>query len=563
MNKFCSTLLLFFIALVVHGQQDEALKGDTLVIVKAYQPTLIKANKISDNPTITDTQKVDLTFDYAFVPKQFSSEYQVDTIEAAKIKGEPLIKLYNGYVRVGMGSNTTPLAEVFYNGVRSKKTSYGVHLKHFSSNGISSIKNSEFRQNEANLYGKKFSKKHTITGGLDYSFNKFNYYGDYFNPLLATVDLAEPIKIDQSYQTVGVKASIENTTTDSADMNYGASIQFRNLQDDYNSKENNLKLALSLKKMLDKGIGRLDLVVDNNNYKSKLLDSSINNTNTILKAHPQYKMGNEKWHLLVGLAVFLDAGEEETEFSPFPTAEFRINLIEEIIIPYAGIKGSVDRNSYRTLSLDNQFIASSVNLLNSNNKNQVYGGLRGSFSSRISFNASLQHGQIDNAPFYVKNQSNDLTFYRSFDVVYDDISFTQLSGELSYQNMEKLKVFLIGEFYNYETDKLAEAWHKPGHRITITGMYDLRDKIIVKLDLFSIGEQQARRISIGDNATTIVESSETLKGIVDANLGFEYRYTKKVAAFLNFNNIASVKYERWQDYPTQQFNLLGGLKFSF
>jgi hypothetical protein len=33
--------------------------------------------------------------------------------------------------------------------------------------------------------------------------------------------------------------------------------------------------------------------------------------------------------------------------------------------------------------------------------------------------------------------------------------------------------------------------------------------------------------------------------------------------FLNFNNIAGQRYERWYAYPTQKFNLLGGLTYTF
>jgi len=59
------------------------------------------------------------------------------------------------------------------------------------------------------------------------------------------------------------------------------------------------------------------------------------------------------------------------------------------------------------------------------------------------------------------------------------------------------------------------------------------------------------------------EKPKELKGIFDANLGLEYRYTKKLSAFINFNNIGAVRYQRWEDYPTQRFNVLGGLTYSF
>jgi outer membrane receptor protein involved in Fe transport len=54
-----------------------------------------------------------------------------------------------------------------------------------------------------------------------------------------------------------------------------------------------------------------------------------------------------------------------------------------------------------------------------------------------------------------------------------------------------------------------------------------------------------------------------LKGFVDANLGIDYRYSKIFSLFLNFNNIGAVRYYYWDNYPSQRFNLLGGLTYSF
>ena len=52
-----------------------------------------------------------------------------------------------------------------------------------------------------------------------------------------------------------------------------------------------------------------------------------------------------------------------------------------------------------------------------------------------------------------------------------------------------------------------------------------------------------------------------LTGIVDANLGAEYRYSKMLSFFVNINNIANTRYYRWEKYPNQRFNLMAGLTF--
>ena len=71
---------------MARGQDEDTLKTGTYVVIKAYEPTLIKANKINEIPQINDTQKVELDLNYEFIERQLDFDFKVDTIKAAKIK---------------------------------------------------------------------------------------------------------------------------------------------------------------------------------------------------------------------------------------------------------------------------------------------------------------------------------------------------------------------------------------------------------------------------------------------------------------------------------------------
>ena len=88
--------------------------------------------------------------------------------------------------------------------------------------------------------------------------------------------------------------------------------------------------------------------------------------------------------------------------------------------------------------------------------------------------------------------------------------------------------------------------------------------IVAKVDLFYLGNQFAKTFEADTTATTGTKVvAKELNGVFDANIGLEYRYNKKLGFFLNVNNIASVRYMRYMNYPTQRFNLMGGLSYSF
>ena len=92
----------------------------------------------------------------------------------------------------------------------------------------------------------------------------------------------------------------------------------------------------------------------------------------------------------------------------------------------------------------------------------------------------------------------------------------------------------------------------------------MSDKILVKVDMFYMDSQFAK-LWVTDTSSPTgkkVEASE-LKGIVDANLGLEYRFSKKLGFFFSFNNIANYQYYRWSNYPTQRSSIMGGLSYSF
>jgi len=138
-NNFHILLSLTFSLIGLHSSFAQKLDTTTIVTVKPYDPVLSDAFKLKDNPSIQDTDKVIPTLNYTFINKQVPVDFVVEPILPAKIKGEPLVKLYHGYAKAGFGSQSTPLAELYFNSTRSKDYSFGFYGKHLSSKGISNI----------------------------------------------------------------------------------------------------------------------------------------------------------------------------------------------------------------------------------------------------------------------------------------------------------------------------------------------------------------------------------------------------------------------------------------
>lgn len=528
---------------------------DSMIIISVgeYKPTIIDANKINDNPTIKDsTQKLPVS-GYGINSKKINTGFDVEPIKPAQMVGEPLTKLYNALVKLGMGTYTTPYGELWFNNLRSKQAVYGVRLKHLSSS--STLKNygyAGFSDNEVSLYGKKFLKEHSLIGNFDYARNVVHFYGYDSN-----VNYIMAEDNHQRFNFFTGNAQLVSHYTDQKRLNHDVKLSYYNLADNYKASENNIKATGMVQTAIDKEVLKVNALVDYYNYKNKIDTAN----NTIVTLNPNFVSTGEKYRASLGFTATMD-NFVQSKFYFYPNLDLSYNVIDDIIIPYAGLTGGLQKNSFKTFTDHNPFVLSELKMVNSNKKFEAYGGIKGTLSTTTSFNVVASYSSFSNLAMFVNDTKDVLK--NKFDVIYDDAKVLNIRGEVSYQQREKLRINLRGEYFNYKMKNELRAWYKPQVELTLSANYNLREKIIVRADLFYIDNQFSKTFvtdttSITGKKVVPIE----LKGVFDANIGIEYRYTKKLGFFLNFNNIANYRYYRWSNYPTQRFSVMGGLSYSF
>jgi len=538
----------FAAALAQTGMKDIELKATS-----EFEPTIKDAVKLGDLPEITDTVKKLTNINYNISSTPLVSKYEVIKIDAAKMQNEPLSKLYHSLLKVGMGTYTTPYGEFWINSLRTRDVVYGIHAKHISSAAhLKDVGYSGYSDNEGELFAKKFYKKHTLTGEFNYKRNVVNFYG------YDTTEFNIPKNdIKQRYQLFEPIVKLQSHYTDSNKINHSIKVGYYNLTDIYKVAENNVKLNTVFNTYINKE--RLFVAFDADYYDHKLPSDTFNNV--IIKLNPYFETHGKKWMLDIGLAANVDAfsNRNSAKFYFYPQLNAQFDVYENIIIPYAGINGGLQKNSLRSLSNENPFVTSTLNYKNSNTKINVFGGLKGNLSSNTSYDVKASYSIVDSMHFFVIDYSNSLALDNKYQVFYDNAELFQVSGQVKYQFKEKINFFAKGNYYMYKTANLDYAYHKPDFDLTFSANYNLKSKIILKADIFVIGNQHTLT-KVQDNLTYTYKT-KLLDGIVDANLGAEYRYSKMLSFFVNINNIANTRYYRWEKYPNQRFNLMAGLTF--
>ncbi|MGQ0828426.1 MAG: hypothetical protein ACT4ON_08525 [Bacteroidota bacterium] len=551
--KYSLWLLCFFTLYTNLSFAQSTLDSMIIISTGEYRPTVIDANKINENPVINDSTKKIPVKAYSISSKKIDTGFDAELLNPAKMEGEPLTKLYNALVKIGMGTYTTPYGELWYNSLRSKEVNYGLRYKHLSSS--STLKDygySGFSDNEISLYGKKFLKEHSLIGNFDYDREVVHFYGYDTKKNSLSKDATM-----QRFNYFNANAELMSHYTRPQRFNHDIKLNYYNLSDLYKSSENNIKVNGYVQTTLYKELFKINGAVDFYNYKT----GTDTTNNTIITLNPNFIATGDKYRASIGVSAVMDIFVK-SKFYFYPNIELSYNVFDDIIIPYVGASGGLQKNSFKTLTDNNPFVLSELNMVNSNRKYELFGGLKGTLSSHIAYNAKASYSSIDNMPMYV-NDTKEL-LKNKFDVIYDDASVLNVGGEVSYQMREKLRINLRGEYFNYKMKTEIRAWYKPQMEFTFSANYNLKDKIVIKADLFYIDDQYAKTFEPdASSATGQKVVAKELKGVFDANLGAEYRYTKKLGFFLNLHNIANFRYYRYSNYPTQRFWLMAGLSYSF
>ncbi|MCI5055252.1 MAG: hypothetical protein MRY83_04035, partial [Flavobacteriales bacterium] len=470
-NLKYTSVAVFFVCLHYGGfAQDDTLQSEDIYVVKGYKPEISEAKKINEAPSAANISAKELDIEYRFLKKQIKSHFETEPIRAAKVKGEKLNRLYHSYVKLGLGSNLTTLGDLHIAETRSRKQAIGLYISHLGSpNQIKNYGPSGFSDNSAKVYGKKFLRNQVIRGSIQGEYNTLKHFGY----LTETFPNVEKDSIKQNFTKIGFSVGNKSFLKDSTKFNRDINLTYYNLRDRYKSQENNFKIDADLYRNFGKEVFHVKGALDVNTFKN---ETNGSHTNGILSVNPYIVSKGKKWRLNAGLGIFADI-DEPSKFYFKPISELKFNVVSNIIIPYVGVTGDVKRTSFDRLRQTNPFIMSDLNLINENHVLEVYGGIRGSLNSKMSFNTKYMQKKVQNMALFVVDSS---FLNNTFNVVYDTVKIQEFFGELIYNDGDKMTIGAQGSYFIYDQSSQEEAWHLPNFRLSILGKYNIQDKLYFK-----------------------------------------------------------------------------------
>jgi len=568
-------VLIILTLLPLNGQikkQEAGLKRE-ITLYNPYKPTLPEAKKRSFLPDMNDTSKVRPDFHYDVKTTPFLPEYTISPIKAAALLADPLPKLYKSYINFGLGNYLTPLAEISITNERSKKGSIGLYARHFSTNGRIMLDNgyqpfAGYMDNDASLFGRKFFRKSTLEGSVDYSGKTRHAYG--YDPFVSDYfPSAKETRL--TYHNLGAKASLSSLTLDSTEFSYNFHVSV----DHFSSANNKFQNKIGISGMMAKSYNGFylgsDLSYDHYSFSDNLLISP----GYIFAISPFLKKSSDEWSLKLGIKALLE--KDFTAFTSlhiYPDINFSFNIVPSYVRFFAGLGGKMEKNEPLKIITENPFLISNGSLYKLPNTSQdlvISTGLKGNTGLGGNYTVSASYSMISNMLFYsnlvIPDTISTPNRGNYFTALSDDVNILNIHAEMSGPINDQFSFNGAVNLYQYNLSRFQYAWNKPGWDGKLGLKYNLRDKIIAGME---ISVQGIRRMIVNGEALSpltrfpqqtparIVEMPE----FFNLNLSAEYRYSKILSFWTKLNNVSYKRYYEWAYYPSQRFLLMVGFTYS-
>ncbi len=545
----------------IFAQVDGDLGIQEVQVTESFIPYVPDAIKFDDNPKLPDTIKITKNISYQPLNYRFESLLKLNPIKSAKIKGEPLSKLYHTYIYGGVGNMSMPNSKVFYSSDRNKSLTYALALAYIKS--YSDVKSAfdndqkvsaAFRETDFSAYIKKDFDFGIMNAYFSRQGNVFQAYG--YNP---------NFKLDKNftqeywgYSTMSV--SLQSKNTDKSKPTYYAKLFAYDLNE---QTENLVSYLLSAQQTVGLNDYSVEFAVEYNfnNLSDKYVFADSLAKELILTFSPSVRRELGGGYLNFGFELkSMDTrNNADISYVLFPQIHYDYIFSEKNQSAYAGVRGGLDKNSYWTLSKKNPFILDALtidggglNLINSQIKYDVYVGMNSYLGANINWSSELSYARVQAMSFFDLDDYS--TYQNKFKVVYDDVNHLLLSSELDWEINPNANLNLQLDYHKYNLDSLQDYAYKPSIASKLGFSYNIGDKILPKIELVSAFDRST--------ATDSASNAPLLNDIIDVNFSLEYKYNSIFSAYFQARHLIG-GYQIWENYPVLGPQVFFGLSFRY
>ena len=536
-------LILYFCAfsLLTFAQKDTTRPGQSVDITSSYKPVVRNAVKInlSASPFTSDTSRPHLAYDIP--PQNLFYTYQPIPLKPLSLQQDTSLDLgLRNYIKAGFGNYTTPFLKTGFSFGDGKTSLINLYTDYTSSKG--GIINQDF--NELNLkgIGSYFTKLNEVYGCLGFAHHEYYQYG--YDHIRHNY-LKETIR--RRYQDIQVKGGLRNIAVNTLNFNYNPTLQVNIFSRENLITESTLFADVPIEEKFSPAVSfKLEAKADITTLTNKTSAVDTKTNNNLFQLAPELIYYSDKFTFHGGATPSWDNGI----LSVLPNIYGEAQLQHDILIVQAGWVGRFTKNTFRSLSGINPYMADPKYLLNTKEV-EYYGGVKASLGKHFTFNAKVAYISYKNLPLFVNDSADGKSFLIQNESQVSDLLF---HGDFNIVSQDKFTITAAADINTYALfrDNTA-AYHRIPIQLTGSFRWNAFKQVLFKADLFTFA-----------GIPVIYKNIESkLSPGTDLSVGAEFKITEKFSAWMDFNNVLNSRYQRWNGYQVYGLNIIGGFIMHF
>ena len=577
--KITAVVLLFLSQVSFSQKKDENIGTEVVNVVKPYSATISDAFKVKETPSLDDDDNSKKeNIEYTIFSFPVASTFTPSKGKAAGVDKAQREKLYNNYASLGFGNYGQVLGELFVTEQISSAEYVGGMFRHHSSQGgvKDLVLDDNFYNTSLDLtYGNQ-QRNFNWNADVGYQNQVYNWYGidqTYFNQDAVLFGQISPSHTFHNAYVAG-KIGFEDSFFT------GASLKFNRFWDNNGSAENRFFVKPSFNVEIDDMNIKTNVIVDyvGGSFDQNYFNSTaINYGFTNFGLNPSFTLNQDELSLNIGLSLFYSADLEnsDSKFFVYPNITASYKVVGDLMILYGGAEGTLQQNSYRDFTNENPFLSPTLFIAPTDRPFDIFAGLKGKLAGNISYNVRGSFMQEKGRALFKNNLFPNATapglsslaayqFGNSFEVVYDNLRTVRFFGELNADLSKNVSAGIQGTLSTFSVSDEAEAWNLPAMTLNANLAVTITEKWFAGANVFFVGERkdQTAKPSLIDPAFYEFKTV-TLSSYFDVNANVGYDFNDRLSFFLRANNMLNQSYEKWLNYPSQQFQIMLGANYKF
>ena len=540
-------LLVFLIAncllpIVTFAQIDTA-KKQTIDITSSYKPVLRNAVKINFSASHLNADTTKPKMNYTVPSQNLFYAYQPISLRPLALQQDTNLYLgIRNYIKVGYGNYSTPYVNAGFSFGDGKKMLVNLYANYISSKG--KISNQDYTQLQIKANAIFFTPKNEVYVGAQLSQNNNYLYG--YNHSLYTF---KKDSVRQQFQDLVLTGGVRNTTSGEYGISYNPNITVINFTNKNKVNESTVIANAPITKTFgDAFMLKIDAKADITSYTTKNLASNIKFSNNVFQIAPSIAISSPRFSINAGIVPTWNNGV----FVWLPNVFAEAQVKEKTFLIQAGWIGRYTKNTYRNLTAFNPFLTT-IPFQKNTKEIEYYGGIKATVGKHFSFNLKGGIVSFNDMPLFINDTATD---NKAFNISNEkSVQSLRIHGDLSFINQDKFTLTAGLTFNGYTLlQSNAKAWNTVPMEITSSLRWWAFKQVLLKADLYAFS---------GGNYLTKGNKAQSFSGGTDISVGAEFKVNNRFSAWIDINNIANQKYQRWHAYEVYGLNVLGGIRVSF